>query len=264
MTILKNGSKGKDVTVLQNNLNIKGAYPKIPTNGIFDSATESAVKAFQKRVGLNADGIVGSDTNTFLTFVRGRVIAIADQVLSSDGLYFIYKHEAWAGHSNHLHFPGGSSGVTLGPGYDFKERNALDVQKTLESVGVDSVSAAKASKGAGLSGSSANTFATNNINLINLTAKQETDLLGVVVRPYIARIKSGIKVNITQYEFDALVEFAYNPGGQLQQCLDCVNKGDTGGAMAIILSVVKSGGVVMKGLVTRRDDDVRLYGIGKY
>ena len=53
--LLKKGSKGKEVKQLQEALGI-GA------DGIFGSGTESAVKKFQKDNGLGADGIVGSKT----------------------------------------------------------------------------------------------------------------------------------------------------------------------------------------------------------
>ena len=53
--LLKKGSKGKEVKQLQEALGI-GA------DGIFGSGTETAVKKFQKDNGLGADGIVGSKT----------------------------------------------------------------------------------------------------------------------------------------------------------------------------------------------------------
>jgi len=53
--LLKKGSKGKEVKQLQEALGI-GA------DGIFGSGTESAVKKFQKDNGLGADGIVGRKT----------------------------------------------------------------------------------------------------------------------------------------------------------------------------------------------------------
>lgn len=52
---LKRGSKGKDVERIQRAL-------KIPVDGIFGKQTEAAVKAYQKRKGLTADGIVGPKT----------------------------------------------------------------------------------------------------------------------------------------------------------------------------------------------------------
>ncbi|MGH4051717.1 MAG: peptidoglycan-binding protein [Clostridium sp.] len=59
--ILKIGSTGEAVTYLQQSLTNLGYNPG-PVDGIFGSATQSAVKSFQKNKGLIVDGIVGSNT----------------------------------------------------------------------------------------------------------------------------------------------------------------------------------------------------------
>lgn len=56
MNVLKKGSKGEEVKILQKALKIT------PVDGIFGAKTESAVKVFQKSKGLTADGIVGNKT----------------------------------------------------------------------------------------------------------------------------------------------------------------------------------------------------------
>lgn len=55
MIILKKGSRGNDVKVLQKALNLA-------VDGIYGSLTEEAVREFQKRKGLTVDGIVGNKT----------------------------------------------------------------------------------------------------------------------------------------------------------------------------------------------------------
>ena len=60
MKILKKGSKGDEVEVLQHLLNVKGH--KVTIDGDFGVKTEVAVKAYQKAKGLTADGIVGPKT----------------------------------------------------------------------------------------------------------------------------------------------------------------------------------------------------------
>ena len=57
--VLKLGSKGKEVELLQE-------YLKITVDGDFGPGTENAVKKFQKERGLNEDGIVGSKTWSIL------------------------------------------------------------------------------------------------------------------------------------------------------------------------------------------------------
>lgn len=55
MAVYKKGSKGKNVTLIQQALGIKA-------DGIFGAQTEAAVKAWQSSHGLDPDGIVGSLT----------------------------------------------------------------------------------------------------------------------------------------------------------------------------------------------------------
>ncbi|WP_171294719.1 N-acetylmuramidase domain-containing protein [Acinetobacter populi] len=63
--ILKFGSKGDAVAILQKRLNTHGH--KLFVDGDFGQLTENAVIAFQKSKGLVADGIVGDKTNAALT-----------------------------------------------------------------------------------------------------------------------------------------------------------------------------------------------------
>lgn len=62
-SILRQGSSGPDVITLQYLLNIISEYyPEIPSlaqDGIFGSGTRQSVIAFQRTMGLNADGVVG-------------------------------------------------------------------------------------------------------------------------------------------------------------------------------------------------------------
>lgn len=65
-SVLRQGSTGQDVITLQYLLDvISEYYPGIPApvqDGIFGSGTRQAVTAFQQRMGLVADGIVGQGT----------------------------------------------------------------------------------------------------------------------------------------------------------------------------------------------------------
>jgi len=69
MPILRRGSRGKHVEILQKLLN-KVGY-RLTVDGIFGRNTEKAVKSFQKRSGLVVDGIVGTNTWTALFKVAG-------------------------------------------------------------------------------------------------------------------------------------------------------------------------------------------------
>jgi peptidoglycan hydrolase-like protein with peptidoglycan-binding domain len=66
MPILRVGMRGAEVTEAQQHLKRLGYLENSP-DGDFGVATESAVKAMQKRFGLEADGIVGGETWDLLT-----------------------------------------------------------------------------------------------------------------------------------------------------------------------------------------------------
>jgi peptidoglycan hydrolase-like protein with peptidoglycan-binding domain len=58
---LRNGSSGEAVKALQTQLNQKNSAGLV-VDGLFGSATESAVRAFQQHAGITVDGVVGSVT----------------------------------------------------------------------------------------------------------------------------------------------------------------------------------------------------------
>ena len=61
-------------------------------------------------------------------------------------------------HSRTLSVPSDSSGLTIGRGYDMKERTAVAIAADLTAAGVAAADAAKISKAAGLSGTAARKF----------------------------------------------------------------------------------------------------------
>ena len=63
---VRNGSRGVYVLILQDALNALG-FTGSGLDGIFGSSTQDAVKRFQRRYGLSADGIVGCSTWSSLT-----------------------------------------------------------------------------------------------------------------------------------------------------------------------------------------------------
>ncbi len=65
------GSKGGDVSRVQSRLKDWGYY-KGPVDGVFGSGTAAAVRSFQAKNGLTADGVVGPATWAALGFNVGR------------------------------------------------------------------------------------------------------------------------------------------------------------------------------------------------
>lgn len=294
MKSLRKGDRGPGVRLLQDKL-IAAGYHLNP-DAHFWNNTDTALRAYQRKQGLIPDGVAGPNTwatldatekskstsasspllNGLMAILGGKVIQAAvitkyfmppSQAsrpasllrISERGLLFIYTSEAKRGASNHLHWPGGSSGVTLGPGYDMKERAEPEIITDMQAIGVDIVAAKKIAEGSGLVALKAKQFSDNNRNLVSLRDKQELALLKHIVPKYEAMVKRSITIDLLQHEFDALVSFAYNPGREFGNIARLINQGKTAEAVLTIKKVIKSGGSVNQGLVNRREREVALF-----
>ena len=69
--VLRTGSRGEDVKTLQGRLHDLGYYTD-EIDGQFGAATKAAVIDFQRANGLDADGMVGSETKALLYSVEAR------------------------------------------------------------------------------------------------------------------------------------------------------------------------------------------------
>lgn len=181
--------------------------------------------------------------------------------VSAAGMDALFAREAQAGVSNRPHWPGGVSGVTLGPGYDLKGRSQSEVISTLTAIGVDRAAATRVAQGAGLEGRAARDFAAANRDAVNLTGTQERALLGRVVQPYAADVRAMVRVPLNQNQYDALVSFAYNIGTGRggfpdSTVLRRLNAGDYRGAADAMAAWNKSGGEVNQGLINRRAGEI--------
>jgi len=79
---------------------------------------------------------------------------------------------------------------------------------------------------------------------------------------YEPAVRRYVTVPINQGQFDALVDFAYNAGAQnlrTSTLLRKLNAGDYEGASREFGRWVNGGGVVLQGLVTRREKERRLF-----
>lgn len=164
----------------------------------------------------------------------------------------------------HLHWPGGASGVTLGPGYDMKDRKAAAIQADLTQIGVDATTAKAVAKAAGLKDTEAKTFADDNEDLVSLSDDQQVALLALIVPKYEAIMNRNVHIPLKPHEFDALVSFVYNPGGSFLPVAQQVDKDEMEEAASIMRQRVTSKGKVMKGLVARRTRETTLLLQGIY
>lgn len=182
--------------------------------------------------------------------------------LSDAGLRFLYDREAQRGVSNRPHWPGGGSGVTLGPGYDLKDRTAADVIATLTRLGIEQPAARQMAGGARLQGAAARDFARRNRDVLALSPHQERRLLEGVVVPYEKTVAASLRVPVTQAQFDALVSLAYNIGETrflASSVLRLLNSGDYTRAQAGFAAWNKSGGRVVPGLDKRRAMEMAMF-----
>jgi GH24 family phage-related lysozyme (muramidase) len=298
---LKKGDSGSDVKQVQTAL-IQWGY-RVPADGRFGPGTQAAVRSFQTHELLLPTGIVDRQTFRVLNGERGQsgdaprtrglaflallasvnpevlLTAIAARSrpvlaghskpanilrLSAKGCQFIYEREALKGTSEHLHHPPGASGVTLGPGYDMKERSEAEIIADLTAIGVAIEEAKKAAKGRGLREDKAETFADDCEDLITLTEAQQMQLLKRVTPEYERIVRRHITIDLFQWEYDALVCFVYNPGGSFLPVARHINAGKIEDALRIIKSRTGSGGSVIAGLANRRKLEIALYLYGDY
>lgn len=285
--MLRLGDKGPEVHKLQELLAKNGGA--VTADGTFGPRTDKALRSFQRRHGLVADGIAGPRTlrtlgapspgsrlaNTVDAVrrlgrpgmalctakdpVRSVATKPAHMTLSQAGMQAIYLHETQKGVSNRLHWPKGASGVTLGPGYDMKTRDRATIERAMVAVGLDAATARRIAEASGKTGDDAKKFCTDNRDLVNLTDEQQLILLRQTASQYERIVRAQIKVALLQHEYDALVSFAYNPGGRFATVARLINQGQVVPAMDEIRKAVTSKGEVMQGLVLRRDREVALY-----
>jgi len=101
---------------------------------------------------------------------------------------------------------------------------------------------------------------------LEITKEQAEELLAQDVQKAAADVNAHVTTDITQEEFDALVDFAFNCGcGNLNHStlLKKVNEGDFEGAAEEFLKWDKAGGHVMAGLLKRRHAEATLFLSGK-
>lgn len=182
--------------------------------------------------------------------------------VSAAGFAFIYNEEHVDGVSEHLHWPKGASGVTLGSGYDMRYRDRGQVVRELGNVGVSSDQANIAAGGSGKAGDDARDFARDNHAAVTLAPDQEMRLLAMSIRDAVATVMQTVKVPLTQNQHDALVSLVFNIGGphfRGSSVLRNLNAGDYAGAASAMRMWNKSGGKVSDVLTRRRAREIAMF-----
>lgn len=184
--------------------------------------------------------------------------------MSLRGREFIIRHEGQPGVSNRLHHPTMGSGVTIGPGYDMKDRSPEEVAGHLRLIGVDQTTAAQAARGAGLQGSAAREFVKENRPLLDLSQAKQAALLTHIIGHYERMARIAITIDLHQHEFDAMVSYAYNPGGGWRRTTGLVNARKPAEAMVELSRHVYSKRQLVHSLVVRREAESRMFLYGEY
>jgi len=93
-----------------------------------------------------------------------------------------------------------------------------------------------------------------------ITREKAEELLRYDLHQFEERVKTFVKVELSQDEFDALVSFDFNTGGLAKSTLlKLLNSGNRIGAADQFLRWNKAGGKVLRGLTRRRRSERNLF-----
>jgi len=240
--MIMKGETGRDVLAVQQAL-IANGY-KVKADGVFGGGTQVVLRSFQVHKGLPPSGVIDQATIDCLhaesesprnaahrlytkpTFSDpvlsdiwlhasamglapafwGRSFAPRILNASSRGIDFIFRLEAGTGtgESKSLHWPKGNSGVTLGPGYDMKERKQADVERDLGAIGVPQSIANAWSHGAGKNvETDIISFIAANKHSLTLTISQQKQLLKIILPNKEDLVRRWVTIDLFQFEYDA-------------------------------------------------------------
>ena len=95
-----------------------------------------------------------------------------------------------------------------------------------------------------------------------LTQQQAETLLGQDLDPTEAAVNNGVKVKLSQNQFDALTSFTFNVGVAAftsSTLLRLLNQGQYAQVPEQLMRWTRAGGRVVQGLVNRRQNEIKLW-----
>jgi len=134
----------------------------------------------------------------------------------SDKGKFTFEQEVGPG-SEKLHHPTKTSGVTVGAGYDMKEKTNDQIINDLTSVGVDNNMASRIAGAAGLSGKEATNFVKNNSD-VALTMDQQEQLFALSFGQALTKTDRDLQTmgydpnQLSDRKLNLLADYTYNVG----------------------------------------------------
>jgi lysozyme len=225
--VLRKDSSGDDVKTLQGALAGAGFSPGA-IDGVFGSNTLAAVLAFQRAEGLEADGIVGA--NTWAALLASDSPS-RQHSLSDRGAAFIGRFEGFRG----ALYNDPTGHCTIGYGH-LVHRGRCNGNEPAEFR--DGISTARG------------------VQLL----KSDAGVAATAVNRHVA-------VKLSQQQFDALVSFTFNVGAGAFRDSTLLNRLNAGRFDAVpgqLRLWNKGGGVVLPGLVRRREAEAKLFTTGPY
>lgn len=198
---------GPEVSALQAELVAQGWLPAEEANGQFDAATAGAVSRFQREHGIAATGEADGGTLRLLANASVRAAAAQPELVvptpaepearpepvsyaTTDDPFQVAKGQITFDaegmetrgpfFSRVPHVPGSTSGVTIGRGYDLKERAAAGVRAHLEAVGIRPDWVTAFAGGVGKHGADAERYVQAHLRGVEITAVQQKALFLVV------------------------------------------------------------------------------------
>lgn len=186
---------------------------------------------------------------------------------SEKGIDFIYALEVGPLEkvASTFHFPGGQSGVTIGAGYDLRDKQAEEVVSDFATLGFHRLSAELVAKGVGLRGKDASMFANAHRGQVTLDRDKTLELIRIVLKKKESILRKHIHSYLTQYEFDALACFTYNPMSSIEPVTNLINLGAKQLAAHVIsIRVPGSTPEIYNAIVRRRRHEARLFLTGSY
>ena len=192
-------NKPVDIKIVKALLNTYGrsnAQPELPMDSADVDALATHIESFQKQK-LNApkpDGRVdpgGKTLTGLIQHLRSRYTIKSALSPTEGGLTWGTEgNEGGPYHSRRLHVPDGNSGLTLGRGYDLRERVGATAQADLASAGLAGGMAFKISTAAGKRGADASRFVIDNDLLdFEITPQVQLKLFEKVYDEHLADVK---------------------------------------------------------------------------
>lgn len=276
--LLKNGSTGYGVAIIQNNLQVLGFVP-ISIDGVFGCETESSVKKFQECYGLNIDGIVGDITFSKITNEIKKIQYFLNNYgykLDVDRISGDNTHTALVDFQtkNNLIVDGIISNETSSA--LFKNNSTVSFKYNISDAGIEFITNYESFYSEPYRGidSQNETIGYGHViiageNFGSITEEEAKTLLKKDLQYFVDSVSTLImNLNLNQCQFDALVSFSYNCGlSALKNSTllkDIKTEASTETIKEDFLMWIYCNKEKVLGLYRRRYDEYEMYSAGDY